>query len=72
MFRFIKNLLTGQVTCNECGYDTPKDKAVVDSGYDDWGHQCLACAKETGLLARIEQRQREQDARIERRKAIGL
>lgn len=68
----ILNFIFRNVTCNRCGQSTPKTKAVPDVGYDDWGHQCIACATDSGLLKEIFDRDAAHKRMLERRKEFGL
>ena len=67
----ISNSCSG-VTCNRCGCRTPYKKAVKDSGYDDWGYQCIACATDSGLLMEVKKKEAWHKHQLERRKEFGL
>lgn len=58
--------------CNRCNQETPKEKRIVDSGYDDYGFQCIACATDTGLLKENQHKEQFQKRMLKRRKEFGL
>ncbi len=45
---------------------------LEDSGYDDYGYQCIACATDSGLLKQVDEQNRRYLHMLERRKEFGL
>lgn len=64
--------ISGKVQCNQCGEYTDIKKSERDSGYDDYGYQCIACATDSGLKSDNERRKRDYEQKLARRKEFGL
>lgn len=64
--------VSGCVTCNKCYQPTKKEQALVDSGYDDYGYQCLACAETSGLADKHKEWNKNKTDKLEKRKSMGI